>query len=296
MERMRRILVATDFSDQAERAAWRARALAPADGSLHLLHVLAEGPLQRLREVLGVSVGREAREAVLAAARERLEDLRARLAAEYAGTVSAEVVEGHPRTAIGDYARAGGYDLVVAGAYGQEGEERLFSGVTAQKVVRTADRPVLLVRAGEGAGRGYRRVVVAVDFSAASRKALEWALALCPEATLYVLHVFELPFQQSIDYDALPLEVAERYREEGHALAKAELDRFLDGFGDCERCRPLVRQGDPSRVILGQAQAQEADLVVVGSRGLGGMSETLLGSVNLHLLHRAECDVLTVRP
>ncbi|MFA9459782.1 universal stress protein [Thiohalorhabdus sp. Cl-TMA] len=295
MSGVRRILVATDFSAQAERAARRAMALAPADGTIHLLFVLPTGLLERIREVLGMADGDAARRAALAQAEERMEALRARLGAGFAGTLSASVEEGHPKLAISEYARAHGFDLVVAGAFGEGGNERLLSGVTAQKVVRSADRPVLLVRSEDHPGRAYRRVLVAVDFSEASRKALQWALDLCPEATVYVLHVFELPFEGTFDLEAMPWEVAERYRQVGHEQSREGLERFLAAF-DGQRCRPLVRQGNPARVILGQAESQEVDLVAVGSRGLGPWTESLLGSVNVHLMQRCTCDLLTVRP
>jgi len=293
---VQRILVATDFSAQAERAARRALALAPAGATVHLLHVLPAAPLQRIREVLGTPVDAQVREAALGEAEHRLEELRARLTGELGRTLTAEVVEGRPKTAISDYAREHAFDLVVAGTHGREGIQQVFSGNTAQKVVRTADRPVLLVGAVKGADRPYRRVLVAVDFSEASGRALHWALALSPEATVYVLHVFELPFEQIIDYQAVDREVAEHYREKGQDLARAELDRLLASTQETARCRPLIRQGEPARVILGQARYQEVDLIAMGSRGLGAGSESLLGSVNVHLMQRAECDLLSIRP
>lgn len=295
MVRIDNVLVATDFSEPAEGAARRALTLAGGTHSVHLLHVLPTEPLQRIRAVLTGSESRRTREAVLASARQRMEDLRARLAADHSGLLSAEVVEDQPATAIAAYARQGDYGLVALGARGQRGWEWPLAGTTAQKVVRGADRPVLLVRRAPEGGGGYRRVLVAVDFSEASKRALEGALALCPDATVWVLHVFELPFEQLIDYDAMPWEAAEHYRRQGHARAQEDMTRFLAEVADGDRCRPLIRQGEAARIILGMTRAQEVELVAVGSRGLGGLSESLLGSINLHLLHGAECDLLTVK-
>ncbi len=56
-----------------------------------------------------------------------------------------------------------------------------------------------------------------------------------------------------------------------------------------------VRSGDYADEILGAATAFKADMIVVGSRGLGVITRTVLGSVSQKVLHNAQCSVLTVR-
>ncbi|MGH2824892.1 MAG: universal stress protein [Thermoleophilaceae bacterium] len=55
------------------------------------------------------------------------------------------------------------------------------------------------------------------------------------------------------------------------------------------------REGDPAKVILDVAQEQNADLIVVGARGLTGLERFLLGSVSSKLSHHAPCSVMIVR-
>ncbi|MGH2713698.1 MAG: universal stress protein [Thermoleophilaceae bacterium] len=55
------------------------------------------------------------------------------------------------------------------------------------------------------------------------------------------------------------------------------------------------REGDPAKVILDVAQEQNADLIVVGARGLTGFERFLLGSVSSKLSHHAPCSVMIVR-
>lgn len=291
--RIRRVLIATDFSEAAERAARRALAVAPSASTICLLHVVPEGPLARIREVLGSPVDEQVRETAVDSARERMTELRERLAPGFSGMLATEVVEGDPRTAVSAYARTHQFDLVVAGARGEQGSTGLVPGTAAQKVVRTADRPVLLVRGAGSPGQGYRRVLAAVDFSGLSRRALEWALTLSPQAEVSVLNVVELPYERSIDYEAISGEIAERYRNEGRARAQGELEALLGDVSD-PRCRSLVREGDPARVVMAQARSLGAELVAVGSRGLGGWSASLMGSVSLRLLQQGESDLLTV--
>lgn len=78
MARIDSVLVATDFSEPAEWAARRALTVAGGSNAVPLLHVLPAEPLHRIRAVLTGSESRRTREAVLASARQRMEDLRAR--------------------------------------------------------------------------------------------------------------------------------------------------------------------------------------------------------------------------
>ena len=56
----------------------------------------------------------------------------------------------------------------------------------------------------------------------------------------------------------------------------------------------VVGHGSPAKVII--EAAKDADLVVVGSRGLGGFTGLLLGSVSAHLVHHSPCTVVVVKP
>jgi nucleotide-binding universal stress UspA family protein len=57
--------------------------------------------------------------------------------------------------------------------------------------------------------------------------------------------------------------------------------------------RARVAEGDPAQVLLGASDG--ADLLVVGSRGHGGFTEALLGSVSQHCVHHAHCPVVVIR-
>jgi nucleotide-binding universal stress UspA family protein len=58
----------------------------------------------------------------------------------------------------------------------------------------------------------------------------------------------------------------------------------------------LAWDGDPGSSIVSAAEAEHADLVIVGTRGRGGAERMLLGSVSDHVVHHADCPVLVVRP
>ncbi len=75
-------------------------------------------------------------------------------------------------------------------------------------------------------------------------------------------------------------------------LAGAEARAREHGAGRVER---TISQGDPARRILECAQAREADLIVMGSRGRGDLEGLLLGSVSHKVAHLAPCTCITVR-
>jgi nucleotide-binding universal stress UspA family protein len=57
-----------------------------------------------------------------------------------------------------------------------------------------------------------------------------------------------------------------------------------------------VREGDPARAIVDEAEARHADLIVMGTRGLTGFDRLVLGSVARNVLTHAHCSVLVVHP
>jgi nucleotide-binding universal stress UspA family protein len=134
-------------------------------------------------------------------------------------------------------------------------------------------------------------VVVGVDGSAGSRVALEWAVT---EARLRQGHVtavtaWESPAvtagMEGVIWDPASFETAAR-NEQARMLQRVQAgDIAITG---------LVIAGAPAAVLL--ESSQDADLLVVGSRGLGGFNSLLLGSVSTQLVHHAKRPVLVVRP
>jgi nucleotide-binding universal stress UspA family protein len=147
MARFTRILVPTDFSETSDEALRYARTMAETFGaSIHLLHVFEDpyivGTLAP--EVYG-AVPEELRESALRAAEqhldERVKDARAR-----GLTCESEMLMGAPASAIAEQATQKGADLIVMGTQGRGGVAHLLLGSVAEKVLRTAPCPVLIVR------------------------------------------------------------------------------------------------------------------------------------------------------
>lgn len=141
-----------------------------------------------------------------------------------------------------------------------------------------------------------KRILVPVDFSAASRAALWRAseLAAALGASIELLHVLELPplhVMASEAYVPLPLE----YREEVKRHAERHLEDWLSTASVPSTVHRALREGKPFVEITQHARERGIDLIVMGTHGRGGMSHLLLGSVTENVIRTAPCPVMAVR-
>ena len=280
---MKRLLAATDLSPRSDRALERAARLARQWGAeLVALHVVDDDLPASLAE-------RRRSEAEL--------EIRRHLAAlpDPAGLVAAvEVVYGQDFAEIIRVAEERDADLVALGTHREGTPLRdIFVGTTVERVLRHGGRPVLLVR--DRAPEPYRRIVVAVDFSVYSRRALEFALRFAPDGEFHVVHAYDLPFSGFLGTDPGG-EPSRRQAQSFERMAGGEMDAFLAGFGGASpHVTRIVRQGDVIQVVAEEVGRLRAQLLVVGTHGRTGVAHALLGSVAGSLLKRPPCDVLAVR-
>ncbi|MDZ7809637.1 MAG: universal stress protein [Arhodomonas sp.] len=127
--------------------------------------------------------------------REALEGEAEELGQRHGQPPEVAVLTGTVTHAIRDYMESIDADLGVLGASGRGLARQLWLGSTAERVLRRCRRPLLVTKTPPA--RSYRRILVPVDFSRASRVAVDWASAVAPEAELVVLHAFEVPFEGS---------------------------------------------------------------------------------------------------
>ncbi|MFI5890131.1 universal stress protein [Actinoplanes sp. NPDC051513] len=140
----------------------------------------------------------------------------------------------------------------------------------------------------------WKTIVVGVDGSPGSRKALAWAAAEAADhsADLLVVNVWEhtlLPPAGSVS-------VSEHYVPEPSQSTTDELVQVIKSeLGDDPpvRVQAQVKQGRPAKVLIDESAG--ADLLVVGHRGHGGFAGLVLGSVSQHVAAYAKCAVTVVR-
>jgi nucleotide-binding universal stress UspA family protein len=137
-----------------------------------------------------------------------------------------------------------------------------------------------------------KRLLIATDGSDAAQIAIEEGLELARELDARVLFVYVNPrppelLGQPFYQRRLTQEAAEGRAAIATAMSAAEM---RDVESDWE-----ILQGDPAVEIIALAAERNADLIVVGSRGLGALSATLLGSVSRAVVHDADRPVLVAR-
>jgi nucleotide-binding universal stress UspA family protein len=294
MGELKALLAATDFSERADMAVERAAELAACHGArLLLLHVVERYHLETLRR-LGVAAGVGPLPELAERAREVLAQRSAQLAQTHGIAVQPEVVVGRVYREIAERASTWGVALTVIGGHGEHFFRDLVLGATAQKVVRHNEGPTLVVK--QGALRPYGRVLVPVDFSPGSRAALQAVRRLVPDAGITILHAFELPFEGKLFYAGVDRDVVEQYVQAAQREAQADLDAFLREWGnEGERPESKVVHGYAPEVIVNAARHGAFDLVAVGAQGRSELVRFVLGSVSVHVMMEAPCDVLVVK-
>ena len=251
----KRIVVATDGSPTAEHAQRVAAAIAKASRAQLIL-------------VHGCSHADQG-EALVQKAKEQL-------TAEGV-TPSTEVHLGDPVEIVTEIADRKDAGLIVVGSRGNSRAKRFFMGSVSHSLAHHAPCDVLIVRARgftyTAPDANYKSVVVATDGSPtadrAARKGLDLARKIGATTTLVFV---------------------------GHSSSGDPiLKDTLDALGEGMVAKLRVVGGDPADRIVEVAEAERADLIVVGNKGMTGASRFLLGSVPQKVLEHAHCDVLIAR-
>ena len=291
MNPLRRILATTDLSAPARHAAERAALVSQETAAqLDLLHVANLAPLERLRQLMGSS-GAELETRVLDAARSKLVDLASLIHQRFGVVANPRVVAGALLAELAREADALAAGLLVCGAKGESVIRHFVLGTTALRVLSTTRCPVLVVK--QPPHEPYRRLLVPVDFSPSSLRAIRHARSIAPGAEVVLLHAFDVPFEGKLRYASVDDEVIHHYR----IVAKQEATQKLQALRDLAGLsalgtRLLVLHGDPTFRIIEQEQECDCDLIVVGKHGESVLEELLLGSVTKHVLAESQGDVL----
>ena len=285
------ILSATDLSAHARHATERAALICRDTGAhLDLLHVANLGPLERLRELMGIGPA-DMETHILNAAQKNLLDLAASVHQRYGVTAGIHVVAGALLPKLAEEANARAADLLVCGAKGESGIRHFTLGTTASRMLSTTTRPMLVVR--QQAHEAYRRVLVPVDFSPSSLRTIQQARRIAPHAEIVLLHVFDVPFEGQLRYANVEEDTIHQYRILARQEATQKLQALRDASGLSARDSHLVvLHGDAASRILEQEQETDADLIAMGKHGENLLEDLLLGSVTKHVLAEAQGDVL----
>ena len=287
MSPLKHVLVATDLSTSARNAAERAALLSQAQhAALDLLYVANPAPYERLKQVVVPDDNLLNR--VLESAGENLRAVAAMLFHRYAISAGTQVAPGSVATEITRVVQDKHTNLLVCGAKGQSLARRLL-GSTVQRMLSRMHCPMLVVK--QAPREAYRRVLVPVDFSPSSLRAIELAKAVAPQAEIILMHAFEAPFEGSMRFAYIDQDTLTHYRNAIKKDAVEQLAALSEAAG-LPNARQIVAHGDAAWRIVETEQELDCDLIVVGKQGESALEELLVGSVTKHVLSESQCDVL----
>ena len=278
------IVAGVDGSAESARAAAVAADLAQAAGtSCQLVHVTRD-EWSSLAIAEMPERAQEFRDTLMAQARERLEHT-------LWGVVPPDVVQrmivrlGRTADALKQVAGERGAGLVVLGGKHHSAAARWFVGSTGVDLVRTTDVPVLVTGDRQAP---IRRVLAAVDMSAAARPTIEAAerIAELLGAELRVVCVVEplpvIPEAPNFDLTRYYAMMADQIAHEVWPLVQSS------------KAEKVTRYGTAVEALFQEAADWDADLLVVGSHGKGWVDRLLVGSVTERLLNRLPTSLLVV--
>lgn len=261
---------------------------------LHLVHAMGLDPfvttaMAKSPEAGGLEEGAQAHadsDAALDAAVARVTDLGPTL------TVTTEVTPGDPAPHLIELSRDA--DTVVVGSRGRGGARSAALGSVSLDVSMHAHCPVATVHEAPRAHAVRPRVVVGVDGSVQSDRAVEYAFGQASSRgiDLLAVHTWWLEFLDGAMAVTVPSAQWERIEQEQRLLLSEALGGWRDKYPDVT-VREQVRRAHPVEALV--RESYDAELVVVGSRGRGGFTGLMLGSVSHGVLHRAKSPVVVVR-
>src|SRR5688572_30267987 len=248
-----RILVAASLTNGRDAAFERGLALARASGAeLYVLHAVprnqpfAAGGTHRL---------------------ERTAELRSR--AEQAGVIVRTVEQhGDPAGIIELHANARAADLIVMGADRTLGSKWLRRSSIAERVLRRTTKPTLIVPVDDDAESGFSNLLVAVDLSPAARGIVDYAVQLLGHDSprLTVVHAVRR-IESAAPVDGLVRWMAPEYRTDVLEDARRRLEAVVAEVANAVDTRVQIATGPHAKAIVNEAEAVNADVVVVGRSG-----------------------------
>jgi nucleotide-binding universal stress UspA family protein len=231
-----------------------------------------------------------------------LDGVRDRLAADGIA-VTTQVLTGPVAEGILGAASAQHVGLIAMATHGRVGPERWFLGSVADRVVRTASVPVLLVRPrdGEAMPAAFTQIVVPLDGSPLAEAALPYATLLARTFAAPVTLIRTVPLQwwaasggdPSIGVDGLPPEVLTAIEDDAKEYLARVAERLHAEGLNVSTSFALFRAPD---FEITDSAASPGSLVVMTSHGRSGLTRTLLGSVADRVVRSSLAPVLVIRP
>lgn len=280
---MKRLLMATDLSARSDRALERAVALAhDLDAELTIVHVVDDD--------LPVSLADMQQDVANNTIRDQVE----KIAKGDAPNISVAVVFGKAYPEILEMSEKTDAELIILGMHREDAFKDMFRGTTVERIIRAGNVPTLLVK--DPIGAPYQKIVVAVDFSVYSRRAVETAVRFVPSGEFHLVHAYEVPFRGFLYGHDTRREVSKQHQVQFQQMIDEEMGTFLASLETkAPKLERVMQEGTVREVIHHQVSRLSPDLLAIGTHGRSGVAHAFLGSVAEDLLRNPPCDILAVK-
>jgi nucleotide-binding universal stress UspA family protein len=281
-----RILFPTDGSEPAETVLEYVLGIASEhDATVHVLHVVDTGrdSLTRVRDDVVDALEREGEEIV---------DEATQRAEERGVSVVSEILRGDPSESIVEYSDRSGVDLIVMPTHGRRGVQRFLLGSVTERIINTADVPVVAVNPDNPLAYPCQNVLVPTDGSLGADLALAEGVAVAKAtgATLHLLHVVETG---SLGPDARSVLKDDELRARANEILDDAVETAESASLDA--VESAIEFGVPSKEIRNYVEENAVDLAVLGTRGKTDFSRYVMGGVSSKLVRTAPVPVMWVR-
>ncbi len=209
------------------------------------------------------------------------------------------IATGHAPDTIAEIARDKGINMVIIATHDQAGIKRFLLGSVTESLMRMVNTPLLVLRGliKDEIKEEFspRRILVGCDFSEDAKLALEHGLSYAQEfqAELHLVHVTVPPVFNM--YPGPYIEPTEQPSEQLNNEFLGKLQELLPEEAEYW-CTPktVILTGRPQDELNEYARANDIDLIVLGTRGIGMVETFFIGSTTDRLIRQAPCPVLSV--
>jgi len=290
-----KILLPTDGSEYSEAAAQFLKRLnlSPND-EITILHVISDDHFQDSEDYYYAR-----RKEIKQQIAPKILDSATNILKSVPAKINTVLMNGYPDKCIIEAAVDSNTDIIVMGPKRLKGIKSRIVGSVTKSVSIISPKPILVIKPPQGESSNTIKILFTTDGSDYARKAGE-ILTLMPfhdNTGITILHVvtpafYDIPDKFMTKIDASVQEDLRRYSSvelEASQKIIAQTTEYLSNrFSNIDK---LTKIGDPSDEILHTAKELEVDIIVVGSKGMGGF-RGVVGSISRYILSVAECSVL----
>jgi nucleotide-binding universal stress UspA family protein len=290
-----KILLPTDGSEYSEASARFLGRLQLSDNDeIYVLHVVGDDPFQDKEDYYYVKI-RETKQMIAP----KIIDSALHVLKSVPARINTLLMNGYPDKCIVDAAVTSNCDLIIMGPKRLKGVTSRIIGSVTKSVSIMSPKSVLVIKPSQTGPSERIKILFATDGSEYARKAGE-TLALIPfhdDTEITVLHVvtpafYDIPDKFMAKIDENVREDLNRHSSAEFNESKRVIEQTVQNLGSkFRKTGRLTRTGDPSDEILTAAKELNADIIVVGSKGMGGF-RGVVGSISRYILSVADCSVL----